>query len=312
LWIISGCIVNEDILAVANDSVVSPNGISPNGISPNGISPNGISPNGISPNGISPNGISPNEISANGVTLNGISPNGISPNGTPIGVAVAGAPLAGTELVGSTWTGLLSSGANVALRIDEAMQGTGTNADVWSYKISVSADGTWRPLCLDPSGAAMFADSVGGTWNLAQGVAGGGSYHPEATEFTLACRGSAIAKCVELGYKPWTGHAPELATCVRALRGDYCGDGTPYTVTGTLVNIYDHAGVQLDTVDWVPEAEWTPDGATCVSKKKNARFWQVAGVRPSCYPHALKPQNSCGTGFSEGAVIITELAPQSP
>jgi hypothetical protein len=80
-------------------------------------------------------------------------------------------------------------------------------------------------------------------------------------------------------------------------------------VTGTLVNLYDDAGLQLDTVDWIPESEWTPDGATCVSKKKYARFWQVAGVRPSCYPNALKPQDSCGTGFSQGAVIITELAP---
>ena len=241
---------------------------------------------------------------------NGISPNGISPNGTPIGVAVVGPPLSGAGLVGSTWTANLSDGTTTTLRVDEALQGTGANTDVWSYRLSVAVSGTFRPLCTDPAGNPIFADSVPGSWNLAQGVPGGGSYHPEdTTVFSVACRGSAIAKCVELGYKPWTGHERELAACVRALRGDYCGDGTPYTVNGTLVNIYDDAGIQPDAADWDPESGWTPDGATCVSKKKQARFEQVAQERPWCYPHALEPEKSCGTEFTGGVAIITELPP---
>jgi hypothetical protein len=242
--------------------------------------------------------------------LNGITPNGITPNGTPIGISGSGAPLTGADLVGTTWTGQVSDGTTVTLRIDEAMQGTGANADVWSYRITSLLSTGPRPLCVDAGGSPIFADSVSGTWNLAQGVAGGGSYRPDTALFTVACRGSTIAKCVELGYKPWTGHAPELAACVRALRADYCGDGTPFTVNGTLVNIFDDAGVQLDTEDWVPEAEWTPDGATCISKQSDTRFRQVADARPPCYPHALKPKNSCGTGFGDGATIITELAPR--
>ena len=165
---------------------------------------------------ISPNGISLNGISLNSVNLNGISPNGISLNGTPLGISISGPPLAGADVVGSTWTGHLSDGSTAALRVDDALQGTGNNADLWSYRLSVSANGTWRPLCLDPAGNASFADTVHGSWNLAQGIAGGGSYDPTTADFTLACRGSAIAKCVELGYKPWTGHAPTLAACVRA------------------------------------------------------------------------------------------------
>jgi hypothetical protein len=241
--------------------------------------------------------------------LNGISPNGISPNGTPIGVAGLGAPLTGAGIVGSTWTGYLSDGTTTTLRIDEALQGTGANIDVWSYRLSISAAGTWRPLCIDPAGNPIFADSVPGSWNLAQGAPGGGSYHPETAEFTLACRGSAIAKCVELGYKPWIGHGSELAACVRALRADYCGDGTPYTVNGTLVNIYDGAGIQSDGAEWDPEAEWTPNGASCISKKKEARFSQVAYERPWCYPHTLESKNSCGTEFTSSVAIITELPP---
>jgi hypothetical protein len=293
-WLVGGCVADETALTSVEQA---------------GISPNGISPNGISPNGISPNGISPNGISMNGISMNGISPNGISPNGTAIGIATSGPPLAGPELIGSRWTGHLSDGTNVALRIDDVVQGTGANTDVWSYRLSVSTDGTWRPLCLDGNGGPIFADSVRGTWNLAFGAPGGGSYDEAAPDFTLACRGSAIAKCVELGYKQWTGHAPEMETCTRALRGDYCGDGTPYTVTGTLVNIFDGEGIQADAAAWDAEAEWTPDGALCISKKKDTRFSQVARERPWCYPHALKPKNWCGTGFTHGSLIITELPP---
>ena len=296
--------MNEDNLAGTEQAVVSPNGTSPNGTSPNGTSPNGTSPNGTSPNGTSPNGTSPNGIAVNGIELYGARADGVS-----ISIADTGAPLSGADLVGSTWTGVLSNGNTVALRVDDARQGTGTNADVWSYRFSISADGLWRPLCLEHAGNEGFADTVRGTWNLERGVPGGGSYHPDAPQFTVACRGYAIAKCVELGYKPWTGHARELAACVRAMRADYCGDGTPYTVDGTLIDIYDQAGVQIDDQDWVPEAAWTPEGASCVSKKTATRFWQVAHQTPSGYPHALKPENSCGTEFSDGVAIITELPP---
>jgi len=294
LWFISGCSVQDDPERVS-DAVASIGGVDPNGVDPNGVDPNGVDPNGVDPNGVS---------------LNGVDPNGVALNGTALGVALSGPPLAGAGLVGSTWTGRLSDGRSVALRIDAAMQGTGTNADIWSYQFSVSADGTFRPLCRIQTGPDSFADSVPGTWNLAQGVVGGGSYTASASQFTIVCRHSAIGECLELGYKPWTGNARELASCVRALRADYCGNGTPYTVTGTLVNLFDDKGIQTDTTAWTPEAEWTPDGALCVSKKKATRFDEVLGERPSCYPHALKPQKSCGTGFSGGAVVITELAPQ--
>jgi hypothetical protein len=303
-------VVNEDKLSRTEEAVVWANGTDPNGTDPNGTDPNGTDPNGTDPNGTDPNGTDPNGTDPNGILLNGIEQYGMAADGAPIGIAGSGAPLAGADLIGSTWTGVLSSGNTVALRVDDARQGAGANADVWSYRFSVSASGTWRPLCRDHAGNERFADTVPGTWNLARGVPGGGSYHPEGPQFTIACRGYAIAKCVELGYKPWAGLAPELTTCVRALRADYCGDGTPYTVDGTLIDIYDRAGVQVDDEAWVPEAAWTPEGASCISKMTATRFWQVAHQTPWCFPHALKPKNSCGAGFTDGALIITELRPQ--
>src|SRR4051794_36252715 len=192
---------------------------------------------------IMPNGTSFNGTSFAGTTLRGVVPIGARASGGMIAIAPIGAPLSGTDAVGSRWKGRTADGSPVVLRVDAALPGIGLNADVWSYQMSVSINETWQSLC--PGGG--FADTVRGTWNLAQGVAGGGAYNPSSSEFTVACRGSSVAKCIELGYKPWTGATAELASCVRALRADYCGDGTSYTVDGTTVNLFDVLGIQSDT-----------------------------------------------------------------
>lgn len=256
---------------------------------------------------ISPNGTSLNGIGFDDVSLRGVQPTGTSASGQPIHSAVGSAPWAGYSLVGSTWTGELSDGTTAALRIDAAHHGDSLEA--WTYRVSILRPDGWRPLCAD-AGGPSDAVSVTGSWNLARGVPDGGSYREASTTFTLACSGSVIAKCVEFGYVPWTGAARELAACTRALRGDYCGDGTTYTVDGTVVNIYDSLGIQPDGVDWDGEAEWTSAGASCVAKKKAARFSQVAQGKPWCYPHILKAKKSCGEKFSDDIAIITELAPK--
>jgi len=296
MWTFSGCAVNQDISPPADEGVITQLDSGPTVVS-------------LPPNGTSMTGINLFSLPPNGISLNGLDPTGFGTSGQPIGISVSGPPLTGAGMVGSMWTGRLSSGGTVGLRVDAAIQGTGSNVDVWSYQISAELGGGWKPLCLDHAGNPSFADSVPGTWNLGQGVAGGGSYHPESSQFSLACKGSSIAKCVELGYKPWAGYDPQLAACVRAMRADYCGDGTPYTVNGTFINIFDDAGIVADAIDWVPEAVWTPAGAACVSKKKNTRFDQLT-TTPPCYPHAVKPEKSCGTAFVGDEVIITELAPQ--
>lgn len=280
--VVSGCAVNDDSTATDEQFFLSPNGSSADGVAPNFLSPNGGS---------------------TGARLTGVLPTGTARDGTRIKIASTGAPLTG-DLVGSTWIANVNTGSIVVLRIDEARPGTGSNSELWAYRVSASFDGTWHPLCPD------LAISVRGTWNLAEGEAGGGAYHPDTAEFTVACRGFAIPKCVEMGFKPWTGHTQDLAACVRALRADYCGDGTPYTVDGTIINLYDRGGVLSDGQAWTPEAEWTPDGAACVSSAAHTRFSQVAHVTPWCFPAALKPKNSCGAGFSTGSWLITELPPR--
>lgn len=260
--------------------------------------------------GTYPNGTSMTGIALGAATLDGIGALGTGAHGEALTAATSGsAPLAGGSLVGSTWTARLSDGTELALRVDTAAQGAGVNADVWSYTISYQSGTQRAPLCgVDAAGAPIPAITVPGTWNQKLGSPGGGAYDARASQFTLACRGSSISKCVEMGYKPWRGYTDQLGACVRALRADYCGDGTAYTVSGTVVDLYDRDGVEVDDAAWTPEAEWTPDGARCISALDRTRAWQRLGARPWCFPASLPAQSSCGAGFHAGALLITELA----
>ena len=53
---------------------------------------------------------------------------------------------------------------------------------------------------------------------------------------------------------------------MRMVRADYSGDGKGTTRDGMLIDLYDVAGIELDTgpsgMDF--EAGWTKDGAVCV------------------------------------------------
>ncbi|HEV7558901.1 MAG TPA: ADYC domain-containing protein [Kofleriaceae bacterium] len=246
------------------------------------------------------NGTSLNGTSLNGTSLNGTSLNGTSLNGTSLnGTSLNGTSLNGTSLNGSTWTGTASNGTTVNLRIDSATQG---DVDTWFYAVSYETETGWSPLCgVDGGGVAIQAIAVPGTWG------GTASYAASSSQFTWACRHKSIAKCVELGYKPWDGASDEMASCVRLLRADYCGDGTSYTVDNTLLNLYDASGIQADTEAWPLEAEWTPAGARCVGTNGETRAQLVSHTSPPCL--AALVSSSCGT-FDNGAVLIDELSPQ--
>ncbi|HEV7558992.1 MAG TPA: ADYC domain-containing protein [Kofleriaceae bacterium] len=248
-----------------------------------------------------------NGTSLNGTSLNGTSLNGTSLNGTSISAtSSSGPPLSGTGPVGSKWSGTATNGTSVNLRIDSASQGTGTNADLWFYGVSFQTSTGWQPLCgLDANNVPIQAVPVAGAWKAT--AADQAAYVTTSSQFTWGCRLKTVAKCVELGYKTWKGYSNQLQACVRLLRADYCGTGVSYTVDGTLLNLYDSVGVQKDTETWPAEAEWTPTGATCVNKNNLARYTLAVEKDPKC----VKPlkTTTCGTTFTNGAILIDELAP---
>jgi hypothetical protein len=252
----------------------------------------------------------------NGTSLNGTSLNGTSLNGTSLnGTSLNGTSLNGTDLLGSIWSGELSNGAAISLRLDSLTQLDGANSDVSAYGVSYETQGGWQPLCgLDPQGQPALAIPLSGTWNYEQGVAGGGSFTPSASAFTFACRGTAIAKCVELGYKPWQNVASTSTSlqdhhvaCTRALRADYCGDGTPHTVNGTTVNLYDNVGVQADTESWNVEAEWTPAGARFVKAGGTGFRYQLGGgTAPACMTSLASWSTGAVGHFANGTFLMNE------
>jgi hypothetical protein len=285
---------------------MSLNGMSLNGMSLNGMSLNGMSLNGMSLNGMSLNGMSLNGWSLNGMSLNGWSLNGMSLNGSQLGgVTADGQPIAGRQLVGATLVGLLSSGDELPLRIDSADKLPAPNKDVWAYGVSFEIDQGWFPLCgTAESGAQILAVPLAGTWNGAAGEVGGGSWIPDESTFTFACRGAALAKCVEFGYKPWKKVRGQSLrrhhqACTRMLRADYCGDGTSWTANGTQINLYDALGIQLDEATWAVDAEWTADGAICTNQ---IRDFQEG--TPACVEVLEDP--ACGADFTGGALLINE------
>jgi hypothetical protein len=283
----------------------------------NGRSLNGRSLNGRSLNGRSLNGQELDQLLVSvdlaGARLGGAALEGVGLEGSAFRGSLDGRALSGQDFTGVSFTGRLGGGGTVALRVDGMAQGSGVDADIWSYRVSYRepSDGHWYPICLDEQGAAAGAIPVEGRWDYRQGVPGGGAKLAAPGTFTFACEGAAIAKCVRYGYKPWAKAASgeSLAAhhqaCTRLIRADFCGDGTSYTVNGQWVNLYDVLGVQDDTERWVAEAEWDEGGARCfASRTRSHRPVACAGER--------QPR-VCGSkrAFSEGTLLISELPPSN-
>jgi hypothetical protein len=108
---------------------------------------------------------------------------------------------------------------------------------------------------------------------------------------TLACVDAALGKCAVWGYRPWASVKGEpLAdyhqACTRMVRADYCGDGVSHTqrrARRSTCSTSSGSSAVADGVDYVVEAEWGPDGATCLNAA-NTRcpaWTSTASCRPA-------------------------------
>jgi hypothetical protein len=191
--------------------------------------------------------------------------------------------------------------------------------DVVRYLVSYPTLSGWLPLCgLDANGDPIQAIPLEGIWDYRQGVAGGGSHLDDPASFTFACGGYALAKCVEMGYKPWqpskicvkgqgcvhTTLAPVHQACTRMLRADYCGDGSSHTVDGTEIQAFDAYGIRSVTQPWEVEAEWGPEGARCVAQDRIP-----TAPTPTCAATLLLPDCGDALHFSANMLLISEVAP---
>jgi ADYC domain len=300
---------NEPRLANTGTDLVVSNGEQLNGEQLNGEQLNGEQLNGAGM------GVNVAYASFNGAAIDdGTQLASARLEGTVFHGTSAGHEFVGTDFTGAHFHAVTFDGAEVELRVASISREAPPNDDVWTYLVEFqTGQGDWSPLCHDASGAAALAIPLAGRWNYGRGVPGGGAHVDDPAAFTFACKGlGAIAKCVfPLGYKPWktvngVSLAPYHEACVRMIRADYCGDGTPWTQDGRRIDVYDSAGVQQMTRPmWFFEAEWGEDGAACVSKQRVVR---VLGTLSSCILSKVSPTCGNRNHFRSGTLVMNRFA----
>ncbi|MEL6188382.1 MAG: ADYC domain-containing protein, partial [Myxococcota bacterium] len=106
--------------------------------------------------------------------------------------------MTGADLIGASLEGKDASGSPTHMRIDAVGVGAAPNQDLLYLNVSVEESGEWVHLCGAENGVPVPALPFPGKWNQDNG-----RWTNTTRKFSFACRGSAIAKCMEAGYKPW-------------------------------------------------------------------------------------------------------------
>ena len=291
---------------------IGPRSEIPNGQVLNSAVLNGIQFNGIQFNGIQFNGIQFNGIQFNGIQFNGIQFNGSSFTGT-IDLGDGPVQKSGLDFIGAEIK-LTASTATYTLRFDNIYKNPAQpTGDVYFYSISWRDDavGAWSSLCTDGSGSPIEAIAIPNYWDM-----GTGARVDDSNAVTFACRGAVLAKCIEWGYVPWkTGTMCDQKgnncvvkslrdhhqACTRLARADYCGNGRSYTFNGTPIDVFDRVSPKLQARTtsgdaWPVEAEWSPNGATCVGDELRLQMYDDEGI-PYTFPpclDALDDVSDCG------------------
>lgn len=278
--VVSGCapIADDPVGEAASEEIVA------NGLHLNGLHLNGLHLNGLHLNGLHLNGLHLNGVHIDGLHLNGRRLGDLRSTGARLEVVRAGGRAIGAvDLTGTEVTATAQDGTSFVLRIDAVAPGIPAGVVLYTISYRDLGSTSFKPICGTENGAPIPVIPLSGSWDDSAGTPTGGSHIADPGAVTLACRGFALAKCVELGYVPGRSvqecRAPgECRTrplsayhqaCTRMLRADYCGDGTATTRDGTLVDVWDNLSIQTDDAStWSFEAEWTPNGASCVKQTR--------------------------------------------
>ena len=272
--------------------------------------------------------VNDNGIEANGVLANGMRLNGMRLNGFLTGLIEqvlsslndlefqSGSLLrawhaaSGTYKVGAQLNGMAFDidfevdgvPQNGQMRIVSVTQSS-AQPDVYFYNIeSKNASGVWVSACYDGAGNPTEAIAVEGNFDSNTGT------RTSDVGLTWACRGAAIAKAIEWGYRPWvnTSHKNHHQAAVRMIRADYCGNGVHHTTNGNPIDVADSMGIQTHESAWNIEAGWGVNGAVCVNTPRKL-YWPKNTLNPCSNLPA------CGTNpiTQMGALLTTRAVPNS-
>ncbi|MCB9567726.1 MAG: hypothetical protein H6710_11035 [Myxococcales bacterium] len=126
----------------------------------------------------------------------------------------------------------------------------------------------------------------------------------------FGCISGAVGKAALHGYAPDSPSEPSVSldmfeTAVRAVRADYCGDGTSYTNVGNRLTYKDREGINTHTeASYTTEALWNEGGgARCVNRRRDTGATLLAplacagGSVPLCGTEAnVSSRWTSGTG----------------
>jgi hypothetical protein len=274
------------------------------------IAVNGMQLNGMQLNGMQLNGMQLNGMQLNGMQLNGVTLNGTVFSGTYVENNVE-MPISGDDFAGVKMVGKLENKNTIDMSVESIVPGDDDEINYFIVSFDDGQPAPWPHICgYDENDDPIPAIPLAGRWNYATGA-----HVVDATMFTFACKGYAIAKCVEVGYKRWNSksecmaggtpcHSISLAdvhqACTRTLTADYCGDGASHTVNGVLIDLWDNIGILPREGLPSPtfEAEWSPTGAVCI---KNTRLGDAATydyIQAHC-PSKWQPTgDTCGGSSS--------------
>jgi len=178
---------------------------------------------------------------------------------------------------------------------------------IWLHSLSVETEsGAFEPYCEPDADGRRLAFPVAGRSQR------DGRLVADATRFELVCTSGAQGKCVRFGYAPWL-MLDAYNACVRMVRADYCGDGTPTTRDGTVIDIYDPAGVQTSDPDpsLTFEAGWTPEGAVCVAHPRIAENVTLEALEQRCPRLRGRTGAACteAAARARGALVFNRSRP---
>ena len=276
---------------------------------------------------IADNGVNANGLRVNGLRVNGLRVNGLRVNGINLGVApVSGLTITTGSLLSAFDTGSSSTkvGAQLAGMIFDMDIEDGNNfqgaslkiasvtqsslqSDVYFYDLRTeSSPGVWQSACTDAAGNPVEAIALRNHWDA---VTAKRAKLNDA--ITWACRGAALAKAVEWGYRPWGTYAGVSLedyheAAVNMIRADYCGAGDPHTANGNSIDVSDRLGLQVNDTNWPVEAKWGPDGAVCLNTPRKT-YWPrnsipCANTLPLC-------TNNDPAEF--GGLLMTQAVPNN-
>jgi hypothetical protein len=317
------------------------NGLQMNGLQLNGLIFNGLKFNGLKFNDVIFNGLKFNDVKFNGLKFNGLKFNdvlfnGLKFNGSSISAStiIKGKEVVydGEQLIGGEFE-ITADGvdadnkpgtADFIIRINDVYTDDDYD-DIYYYDLSLSLKGSdkWDPLCVDEANNPLPVIPLRNYWDEKTG-----DRIDDPDVVTFACTSGVLAHCAQWGYRPWeestqcdkwekgkkncrtVSLADYHQACTRMARADYCGDGTPWTVPGTPIDIFDHLSPQIETQEtkWPVEAEWTPDGAYCLNDIRQ-QTWKAEGQYPKCPKPLAKKKGDCGELDDHRALLVSRFEP---